>query len=248
MSKIVPLNTQEKVKHKNYRFLVIIGIVVTLLLVILYQLFKIENISITGNIYYSNEEILEMLDINHNFNSIRYRCFGVKKEWHNYPYIESIQIENTTLKEIHIKVVEKTVVGYIPYMGKYISIDKDGTVIGYGDVKAEGIPIIKGLYFQNFIIRDKLCIDNDDVFDAIYKIYRLIHKHQLPIDTVHFHMNAMDRIDLYFGEIEIHIGGVEDIYEKFAVLSEILLTMDKNQKGEMNLSNINEKIVFKKKE
>ena len=114
-------------------------------------IFHVDEVKITGNSFYSEEEIKELV-IGEYPNSLYlvflYDYLGGKE----IPFVDSVEVVMKAPNNIHIRVYEKTLIGYVQYMGSNLYFDKDGTVVESSDEVLEGIPCIKGLKFDTLTL------------------------------------------------------------------------------------------------
>ena len=87
--------------------------------------YHVENVVVEGNVHYSKEEIVMMvledkLDYNSLYLSFKYR----NKEIKDIPFIQTMSVEVLSTDTIKITVYEKSVAGYVEYMGRFIYFDR----------------------------------------------------------------------------------------------------------------------------
>ena len=66
----------------------------------------------------------------------------------NIPFISTLEVEALSAGHIRIRVYEKTIVGYVSYMGTNLYFDKDGMVVESSTEVLDGVPQISGLTFS----------------------------------------------------------------------------------------------------
>lgn len=232
-------------RYQNAKKLLLIVLILLVVLVGIMTFTKIETITISGNRHYTKEEICEIIGIKERSNIFNiYFNFG--NNYKNYSYIDDIDIEYISFNNIHITVDEKNIIGYILYMGKYLCLDEDAYIIDYTDKKDNGIPIIEGIKIENFVLNEKVQIEQE-IIDAIITIDSIINQYEMKLDKIDFNYNLQNKILLYYKDIEINIGNTYQIYEKIQIIYEILSTLPPDSKGTLDVRDINKKIVFKKK-
>ena len=94
------------------------------------SVFRVQNVSVEGNVHYTSEEIEAMvltdrLSYNSLYLSLKYR----NKEIRDIPFIETMSVRVDSPDSITIRVYEKSVAGYVEYMGRYMYFDRDGIVV-----------------------------------------------------------------------------------------------------------------------
>ena len=223
--------------NRNWIKIITFLMVLSLVLIFLFYFYRIETITIEGNIHYTNDEVVAMvmknqLDRNSLYLSLKYR----KKDIRGIPFIEKISVNIISPQEIKIIVYEKAVAGYIEYLGKYMYFDKDGIIVETSGKKTKGVPEITGLEFQYVVLHEPLPIDNIQVFQSILDMSQLLEKYEISADKIYFDKD--DQMILYFEDIRVRLGDISNIDDKFIRLKEILPEIEGN-KGILHMENYN---------
>ena len=113
--------------------------------------FHVETVSVEGNVHYTKEEIEQMvikdrLSANSIYLSFKYR----DKEILNIPFIEKMSVRVDSPNSITIRVYEKSVAGYVEYMGRYMYFDREGIVVESSETKTSGVPQVTGIDFDQW--------------------------------------------------------------------------------------------------
>ncbi len=92
--------------------------------------YKIENVAVDGNIHYTDEEIMDIVmegafGDNSLYLSLKYKNKGVK----DIPFVQRMDVEILSPDTIRITVYEKSLAGYVEYLGRYMYFDKDGIIV-----------------------------------------------------------------------------------------------------------------------
>ena len=175
--------------------------------------------------------------------SLKYK----KKEIENIPFIETMDVEVTSNDTIKIMVYEKSLAGYVEYLGRYMYFDNDGVVIEAAKVPTKGIPQVTGLDISHIVLYEKLPVDNDDIFQDILTITKLLTKYDVICDKIQFDENYA--VTLGYGTVKVNIGKLENLDEKLMQLPSILPSLD-GESGTLELQNytIDKKSITFKKE
>lgn len=206
--------------------------------------YKVENIVVEGNVHYSRDEIIEMvmtdkLSYNSLYLSLKYR----NKEIKNIPFIETMSVKVGSPDTITITVYEKSVAGYVEYMGRYMYFDRDGIVVESSETKTQGIPQVTGVQFDHVILYEPLPVENNDIFQEILSITQMLKKYELVTDKIYF--NEAYEITLYFDQVRVRLGS-KDLEEKIMRLPHILPELA-GKSGSLRMENYSdesEKITF----
>lgn len=205
-------------------------------LVVVINIYTVDEVVIEGNVHYSNEEIYNMV-IGDGFwgkNSIYLSLKYKNKDIEGIPFIQTMNVKITSPSSIRVIVYEKAMAGFIEYLGRYFYFDKDGTVIESTDVKTNGIPQIMGLDFDHIILYEKLPVDNEDIFIEILDITQLLNKYGIEVDKIYFDSDY--NVTLYFGDARVKLGDFGNIDEKIIKLKAILPELA-DKKGVLRLDN-----------
>ena len=200
--------------------------------------YTINTVYVEGNVHYSDEEIIEKimsgpLEKNSIFLNLKYQ----KKEVEDIPFVAAIEIEIISKDTVKITVYEKTLAGYVTYLGRYMYFDKDGTIVESSLMKTSGVPEVIGLTFDHVVKYEKLPVEEEGIFAEILDISQSLNKYELMADKIYFD----DKYDvtLYFGDVRVKIGAGENIDEKFSKMKNILPRLE-GKKGVLQMENYSE--------
>lgn len=221
--------------------LIIILVVTAVLLGSLYYFittYTIKNISIEGNVHYTNEEIQAMvLDgvfLNNSwYLSKKYANKGIS----DIPFVDAIDVTILTPDTIRISVYEKALAGFVEYLGRYMYFDKDGTIIESSDVKTIGVPQIIGLDFQSVVLGKPLPVEDNTVFRQILSITQLLNKYAVTMEKIYFDSNY--NVTLIIDSVRIRLGEGTGLEEKIMILPELLPSLE-GKKGVLKMENYSE--------
>ena len=196
-----------------------------------------QNVSVEGNVHYTSEEIEAMvltdrLSYNSLYLSLKYR----NKEIRDIPFIETMSVRVDSPDSITIRVYEKSVAGYVEYMGRYMYFDRDGIVVESSETRTEGIPQVTGIRFDHVVLYEALPVKNTDIFQEILSITQMLSKHQITTDKIYF--NESNEITLYFDNIRAKLGK-DNLEEKVMRLEQILPNLS-GESGVLDLQNYSE--------
>ena len=195
--------------------------VAALFLVILFLSVKITDITVTGNKKYDSDQIVEML-----FPDSLSRNTGVcylKDQFEPHqkiPFVEDYKIVFRSMSQIEIIVYEKSMVGCVSYMSSYMYFDKDGIIVESASEKLPGIPEITGLKFGHIVLYEKLPVESAQIFSDILNLTQVLSIYQIESDQIRFSSNG--NTTLYIGDIDVVLGGSNDLNGKISELSDIM--------------------------
>ena len=211
---------KRKRRGKGFLAALVIFLLLALAAVGLISLSKIRKVEITGNSFYSEQEIRDrIITDRYSQNSLylylKYKYFN-KEE---IPFIDKIEVSLKGPGSVKIRVYEKSVIGYVTYMGSHFYFDKDGVVVeSSADVK-EGIPCISGVKFSSLALYQKLQVEDDKIFSRILNITQLLKKYELSPDKIEFGRDLS--LTLYFADVKVAMGSGDNLEDKVGRLHEL---------------------------
>lgn len=204
---ILELETTIPFKYKFRVFLIVFVIVLIVFLLLLETKFKIKQINVTGNTWYTAEEITDTLQTGvYDKYSLLFKLHYFFSDIPEMPFVESVSINFDSTDSINIKVYEKNIVGCVYEMGEYIYFDKDGYIVSTRVDQMNNVPRIEGLEYKSLTINKKLEVQADDMYDVILELTQLISKYNIAIDIIEFDENqhvtlyCTDKNQIYIGK------------------------------------------------
>ena len=182
---------------------------------------KIDNITVQGNEWYSDDEIKdEILGGTMSDRSIVVFLRNLFQKKKDIPFIEDYSVSFTSPDSVDIIVYEKTVVGYVKYMSSNMYFDKDGIIVESSYTQLDGIPQITGLEFGSIVLYKKLPVADERVFENILNLTQMLSVNEIGADRINY--NDMREATLYIGDIAVELGTDDDMNGKIAELADML--------------------------
>ncbi|MEG7529814.1 MAG: cell division protein FtsQ/DivIB [Hungatella sp.] len=207
-------------KKKSHRILGII-VAVMVLFGILVTSVHVTDVTVTGNSRYTDEQIIQMiLQKEWDWNSLYCYAKDRLKAHRSIPFVEDYKIVFQGLSKIEIIVYEKSIVGYVSYMGSYMYFDKDGIIVESTNEKLEDIPWLTGLSFGHIVLHQQLPVENQKIFDEILNLTQVLSVHRLFVDKIQY--DARGEATLHMGELEVVLGDSSNVSGKISELSAML--------------------------
>ena len=220
--KMQAMKRRRRKKTMNFKWL-IIGIAVLFIIfsvLLAVGIFKVEEVEVTGNSYYSKSEITELVMGEHK-NSLYLVFLYDYLDGKDIPFVDSVEVTMESPSRIKIRVYEKTMIGYVEYMGSNLYFDKDGTVVESSNAILEGIPCIKGLKFDTLTLYQPLNVANTEVFEVLLSMTQMMKKYELNPDAITL-KNESTEIVLTFADVKINLGSGENMDEKASRIKTLL--------------------------
>lgn len=211
--------TKKKIRRRILVAAAVLAVTAVLLLAIV-GMFRITEVSVTGNEYYTSQEIVDfVLGDGYQRNTL-YLYLHYKYGKHPViPFVDDFEVTIDSLNSIRIRVYEKSIVGYVRYLGRNVYFDKNGTVVESSDELMEGVPMIRGLYFDQLAMYQPLNVEDPKIFDTILNITQLLKKYDLNLDEIRF--SSGEEVNMKLGEVRISLGTGDHMEEKIARIKEL---------------------------
>lgn len=207
--------------------------------------YEVKNVYVEGNVHYSSDEIKEMVTEGRWGNNSLWLDYVYKnKSVDDVPFIETMDVEVLSPDTIKICVFEKTLAGYVEYLGKYVYFDKDGIVVEVSSMKTSGIPEVIGVDFDYVILHEALPVEDPELFKEVLNITKLMTKYKVNAEKLYFADNG--ETVLYHDRIIIRLGNDENLDLKIMNLPSLLENLE-GMKGTLRMDKYDEntkKITF----
>lgn len=223
-------NKQEAPKEKGHskKGFWIAGILVILILsgvIVVLTQFNIETIQVTGNVHYTEDEIIQrVLGDEHWNNTLLLYLKNKIRPPEGIPFVQKVDVEFISRHVITITVYEKALAGCVEFMNEYMYFDKDGMVLESSSERMEDIPCITGIRFDQMIMYEPLPIEDKDFFHTVLTLTQLLQKYQIPAENIQF--TSQKEIILYYENIKILLGDGSNIEEQISELGNILKSIE----------------------
>lgn len=210
-------------KKKSFRIIILAAAVLALAAVLLLSVagvFKIREVTVSGNDYYTKEQIVDFIMEDGYKRNTLYLYLKYKYLKHpEIPFVDTFEVTIDSFHSVTIRVYEKSIVGYVQYLGKNVYFDKDGIVVESSDALMEGVPMIGGLTFDQLAMYQPLNVEDPDIFNTILNITQLLTKYDLDPDEIRF--GSSDELYLQMKDVKVALGTGEDLDEKVARLKQL---------------------------
>ena len=197
--------------------------------------FRVRQVTVTGNAYYTKEEVVDLLLDEGNLQNTLLVYLRYKYQEHpEIPFIDDFEVTMDSWQSLKIRVYEKNMVGYVRYLGQNVYFDKDGIVVESSTQELEGIPQISGVTFDSLAIHQPLSVEDPTIFDTILSITKLLTKYDLDPDEIRF--GAGGELFLQLGDVKVALGTGENLDEKISRLKQLEGDL-KDKSGTLHMEN-----------
>lgn len=182
---------------------------------------KISKLEISGNSLYTDEEIEQLVFPNKMSRNTLY-CFinTMRGKKESIPFVQDYSVSLLNPFKAEIIIYEKSIIGYVPYLGSNMYFDKDGVVVESSEKLLKGIPMVQGLSFKSVVLYKQLPVSEEKVFSYILKLTQLISAYGIEVDLIK--LNTQRDTVLMIGDIEVVLGDYSHTDAKIAELHDIL--------------------------
>lgn len=203
------------------------------------SLFETKKITVTGNQYCSEQEIIDwLLADKYSGNSLyllwKYNQNDVKQ----LPAIEETKIGLKSMEEVRVHVKEKTFSGRIDYQEAFLYFDRDGIASLVTDTLIEGVPYIEGIEISLEEVRlgKGLPVTDGQILEELESLMPLLEKQGLSPDKISC---AGTDLTLHFGGVRVQIGNSQfaDRLAQVPPILEKLAELYADQTGVLHLEN-----------
>ena len=197
--------------------------------------FRVRQVTVTGNAYYTKEEVVDLLLDEGSLQNTLLVYLRYKYQEHpEIPFIDDFEVTMDSWQSLKIRVYEKNMVGYVRYLGQNVYFDKDGIVVESSTQELEGIPQISGVTFDSLAIHQPLSVEDPTIFDTILSITKLLTKYDLDPDEIRF--GAGGELFLQLGDVKVALGTGENLDEKISRLKQLEGDL-KDKSGTLHMDN-----------
>lgn len=215
---------EDALRRRKRRHRLAVGLILALILafaVWFCSYYRVRYVTVEGSTRYTDDEIKDyalrgFLGDNTVVLSWRYQHQKIA----DVPFIEAMDVDVITHDTIHIRVYEKSLAGYVNYLGRYFYFDRNGMVVESSTEKIEGVPEVTGLTFDHIALNEVLPVADSDVFSKILETVQLLSKYGLSADRIY--VGTADQESAYFGNVCVNLGADEYMDEKISNLAQIL--------------------------
>ncbi len=227
---------------KGFLIAAMIAVIFAIAVVLVVTLFQIRDIEVVGNSHYSQQEIVDrVITDKYSANSLYLYLKYQYLETEPIPFVDKIEVSLKGPGKVSLRVYEKSIVGYVTYMGANFYFDKDGVVVESSSEITEGIPCISGLKFDSLALYQKLNVKDESIFQRILDITQLVKKYDLSPDQIEFGSNQ--ELTLHFDQVRIALGNSGSLDEKVGRLYELYPDLE-GRSGVLRMENYTEDSKF----
>lgn len=181
----VPKKKKRRKKHYFLRFLLFLGVLVLIYFGLSSSYFNIKHISVSGNHYYTDQEVINMADAKKGKN-IFFEA-GKKdiiKRLEKDPYFEEVKVKRSLPSTLKLVVKERVQTAAVAYGNQYVVIDNEGNVLRKTGVMPK-VTLLTGLTISKMEVGSPIEVEEKETLDTTLKM-----------------LHAMVKGDIFFKKID----------------------------------------------
>ena len=223
--------------------------IVAVLLAILWFVFLIREVTVEGNTFFPEEEVVkEYQDSFWQRNMLTNMIMDKLGFTDDPPYVRESELSYPSFGELHIKLYEKSILAGVCYSSHYIYFDKDGMVLKTTDEALPDIPYFESEDITDFTMYQTLSTGREELLVQMLNLANRLTYYQLDWDRVT--IDTEGYATLYSKKVEVKLGKKTDYDEILSILPDIMKTShETDEEGTIDMTNYTAggSIIFKKK-
>lgn len=221
--------------YKKYRkWWIILAVAVIVVFCIFF--FRVTEVTVEGNTYYSESQMEEMFQQNVlERNLLTFFLLDKLSLTPELPFVREYEVSYPSVNRVHIHLYEKTIVAGIAYSNQYIYFDNDGMVLKSAGKPVKDVPLFETKNLTTFTLYEKVQMEDENLLEQILNLANLFQHYEVNWDKVQF--NTKNEAILYAGDITVKLGKRENYDEQISALASILAkAQEQKLKGTMDLT------------
>ncbi len=203
------------------------------------QLFETKKITVTGNQYVSEQEVIDwLLADEYSGNSLYLLWKYNQNDVQQLPAVEETKVGLKNLVEVQVQVKEKSFSGRIDYNEAFLYFDQEGIASLITGTEIEGVPYIEGMEInpEEVLLGSVLPVTDGQIFEELKTLMPLLEKQELSPDRISC---AGADLTLHFGGVRVQIGSGQfaDRLAQVPPILEKLAELYADQTGVLHLEN-----------
>lgn len=183
--------------------------------------FKLQNVTVEGNEYYSDEEILSFINYDSSpKNTLVLFWKNREAMTEGIPFINKIAVSIQSPGTLRVEVTEKIIVGAVEDNGTYLFFDNEGNVAESSTSPREGIPVITGLNMLGTIkLNEKLPIEDEGQMEELLKLALSMQQYDVEADSIICETGGS--FSFVKGNVTVKLGLCRKLEDKLAAYNEL---------------------------
>lgn len=211
--------------------------------------FRLRQVNIEGNEYYTDEEILNYIHYNDYPKNTLYMFWKNRiPVTEGIPFIQEISVSIQNPSTLRVEVTEKIIVGAVEDNGTYMYFDNVGNIVESSTSAREGVPVVSGLPIEGVItINEKIPVSDDSALDAVLDLALKLQQYQIEADQL-IYSSSDGTLSFVKGTVTVNLGSGRNIEDKLTAYND-LKEQPELENGTLHLEDYDatkERIIFSK--
>lgn len=221
---------------------IVFFLVIVAMIFVMSVFFRVSDITVTGNVHYTDEEIIQAIDIEEGDNLFFFDRFSaLSRVFAKLPYIEEVSVERSLPNKVMITVSESEALAYIVLGEEYWTIDHSCKILGKaaeGEIK--NLVPVNGIKPGTLMIGELLETEDSDeeLVNYLSEVLYQIEERGLASGTDSVNFADKQNVEFsYGGKYTVKIGDASQTEHKFAMFISVLSQLLDGDVGIIDLSN-----------
>lgn len=204
--------------------------------------FRVSDIRVAGNQHYSNQEIINAIDIEEGDNLFFFDRFAaVSRVFAKLPYIEEVVITRNLPNRVIIEVSETKAIAYVKIGAELWTLDHNCKILGKAteDEKESLVPVV-GLNPDTMLINEKLKTKEEGTrtVDFLEAILSQLQGRGMLAETTKIDFSSTNNVELYYeGKYLIRLGDPSYVDQKFSMVAGAISQLKAGDIGIIDVTN-----------
>lgn len=187
--------------------------------------FKVETISITATKHYSEQEIMQALELEKGDNMFTFSTSSLEKKILNrYPYLASVTIKRSLPSTVVVKAVDSVPAIAVNLSGGgYYLTDENGKMLEQASSIPKGVPSVTGVTIDEGKAGKYLDFKNNKKVENLISITKKLKEKNMLANVNFINVSALSDIRMgYLDRLDVRLGNASNLNEKFNMLKHIV--------------------------
>ena len=173
-------------KHYLLRFLVVVAIVAGLYKFVSSDFFRVTEIQVAGNRYYTASQIIEISGLQTGYNIFfETKTRPAREALLSDPYISLASVKKIPRGTLRIEVEERTEYAAVPYDGAYVLIDSTGMVLRVSD-QVPALPLLAGMVITDMTPGSPLKVEQPYLLTDTLELISVMEENDVFFKQINF--------------------------------------------------------------
>lgn len=244
--KVVYIHERKKKKQQQKQKIILAVVLLVLAgaAFLFSPIFTLQNIRAEGATQFTTTELCERIDLVQGTNVILFQRNQAEQILEADPYISDARIVWEFPNTFVIQVKERKVRACIPYMSSYLYIDEYGRVLDTQKQYVPARPLVEGLQFSGFQLGEPLEVENPEALHIMLQISQMIEKYELSDFSITINVADEQAITATVNAVQVHLGTMDRMDQKIRNMAQIVKTIPKEDRGNLDLSDPSKSMIF----